>query len=74
MAEGSRKLYFTKAGKEGAMLILDADVVDGIILSMLGDEEKFTKLDKSDPRARIKSEIKQHISVLEKDGLLSLKK
>ena len=36
-----RKLYFTKADKGGAMLILDADVVDGIILSMLGDEEKF---------------------------------
>ena len=66
-----RKLYFTKADKGGAMLILDAETVDGIILSMLGDEEKFSKLGKTDPRARIKSDIKQRISQFEQDGLLS---
>ena len=53
------------------MLIFDAEVVDGIILSMLGDEEKYTKLGKSDPRAQIKSDIKQCISQLEQDQLLS---
>ena len=66
-----RKLYFTKADKGGAMLILDADVVHGIILSMLNDDEKFIKLNKSDPRARIKSEIKQRVAQFEEDGLLS---
>ena len=65
-----RKLYFTKADKGGAMLILDANVVDGIILSILSDEEKFKELD-SDPRARIKSYIKQRVALFEEEGLLS---
>ena len=65
-----RKLYFTKADKGGAMLVLDASVVDGIILSTLKDDEKFCELD-VDPRGKIKSDIKQRVSQFEKDGLLS---
>ena len=64
-----RKLYFTKADKGGAMLILDAAVVDGIILSVLNDEEKFRKLP-SDPRIDIRSTIKKRVSHFE-EGLLS---
>ena len=65
-----RKLYFTKADKGGAMLIFDADIVDGLIRSILNEEKTFTKL-RSDPRARIKSEIKQSVAQFEQDGLLS---
>ena len=65
-----RKLYFTKADKGGAMLVFDASVVDDIILSSLKDKERFSEIG-SDPRGRIKSEIKQRIIQYENDNLLS---
>ena len=52
------------------MLIRDANVVDGIILSMLNNEDLFSKL-RSDPRSRIRSDIKRCVTSFEEDGLLS---
>ena len=65
-----RRLYITRADKGGAMLILDADVVNDIILSRLNDEKNFVKL-KSDPRSNIKSEIKHLTSNFERNNLIS---
>ena len=65
-----KRLYFTRADKGGAMLILDAVLVNDIILSNLNNENKFAKLEK-DPRGRIKNEIKQLTSQYEDVDLIS---
>ena len=65
-----RRLYITKADKGGAMLILDAELVNDIILSKLNDEKNFVKLT-SDPRSRIKSDIKHLTLKFEEKGLIS---
>ena len=66
-----RILYFTKADKGGAMLVLDASDVDDIIVSVLTDEDKFRKIKEGDPRAKIKSDIKKRITSFEEQRLLS---
>ena len=65
-----RRLYITKADKGGAMLILDAELVNDIILSKLNDKKYFVKL-KDDPRSIIKSDIKDLTSNFEDKGLIT---
>ena len=65
-----RRLYITKADKGGAILILDAEIVQKIVLETLQNEDKYTKLNK-DPRDNIKKELKKMVNKYNGEGLLA---
>ena len=65
-----RKLYVTKVDKGGCILILNADVVDGIMLDTLNEMKNFEKL-AEDPRDNIRKLIKSAMSDYVIRGLLN---